>query len=511
MSNSSVVEVSVLIVGAGPTGLSASLLLSRHGIASLTVERHPGTSIYPRATGINVRTMEILRSLGLEADVRNAAFTAVPRFARSRSLVDDDAELTATSPADASALSPSRWTSCSQYDLEPILARAARAQPHGMLLFGAELVGFEETATGISAQIVDRATDRVSEVHCQYMIAADGARSPVRERLGIAMHGPGELAQMISIHFRSPLRRLMHHEPYFLNFVESAGEPCMFAPTDSDCRWMCVVPLMTPEGESRQSLRASQAADLVRMMAGVRDLSVDVLGTVVWTLQADWADRYRAGRVFVAGDAAHRMTPAGGHGLNTGVQDVHNLCWKLAAVLQGWAGPDLLDSYEAERMPVGQFNASHSVGLIVGTPTDRSDLQIDLGFTYESSAVIPDESQAPSVEGGEYVPSARPGARAPHQWLQDATSTLDLFGPHFTLLGGPQDGAWCGAAEAIAAERGMPVVQKKMSPGPWRVLYGIEETGAVLVRPDGHVAWRRRSAAADQRGELTSAVNAILA
>jgi putative polyketide hydroxylase len=515
VSASTVIEAPVVIVGAGPTGLTASLLLSSLGIESLTVERHPGTSIYPRATGINVRTMEIFRSLGLEAQVRGAAFTAVPQFGRSPALIDPGPTQPAVLRGDAGAVSPSRWTSCSQYDLEPILAKAAASKAGAQLLFGTELLGFEETTSGICAQIVDRATGRISEVRSRYLIAADGSRSPVRQRLGIQMHGPGELMQSISIHFCAPLRRLLPHEPNFLHFVEN-GEPTIFVPTDSEARWMMVVPLTSPDGKSRQELSALEMVELVRKGAGVPDLEVSILGTVTWALQADWAERMRSGRAFLAGDAAHRMTPAGGHGLNTGVQDVHNLCWKLAGVLQDWAEPSLLDTYESERMPVGQFNTAHSMGLIMGVPgvNDRSDLDIDLGFTYESAAVIQDGSAPVSAVGGDYAPSARPGARAPHLWLEQSqrdVSTLDLLGPHFTLLAGSQDGAWCAAADAIATERRMPITRTRMAGGPWHALYGVDETGAVLVRPDGHVGWRHGSGSADHRAELSAAIDGILA
>jgi len=513
MSAPAVIEVPVLIAGAGPTGLSASLLLSSHGIESLTVERHPGTSIYPRATGINVRTMEIFRSLGLEAQVRSAAFTAVPRFGRSPALIDPGAIQPAVQLGDVSTVSPSRWTSCSQYDLEPILAQAAASQNCAQLLFGTELLGFEETTSGICAQIVDRATGRISEVRSRYLVAADGSRSLIRQRLGIQMHGPGELMQSISIHFCAPLRRLLPYEPNFLHFVEN-GEPTIFVPTDSESRWVMVVPLLSPDGKSRQELSALETVELVRKGAGGPDLDVQILGTVTWALQADWAERMRCGRVFLAGDAAHRMTPAGGHGLNTGVQDVHNLCWKLAAVLQGWAAPSLLDTYEVERKPVGEFNTSHSMGLIVGVPgvNLRSDLDIDLGFRYESAAVIQDGS-TPVPAAGEYAPSARPGARAPHLWLEQSPreiSTLDLFGPHFTLLAGSHDGAWCEAADAIARDRRMPLTQKRITGGPWHALYGIDESGAVLVRPDGHVAWRHNSGSTGHRRELRTALERVL-
>jgi 2-polyprenyl-6-methoxyphenol hydroxylase-like FAD-dependent oxidoreductase len=493
-------DVQVLIVGGGPTGLAASLLLSRFGVRSLLVERHPGTSIYPRATGINVRTMEILRSLGLEEEVRRASFTAVPRIARSRVLIDPVVTDAGSLREEISAPSPSRWTSCSQFELEPILARAAAAQPKALLQFGTELTDFEQSTQGVVSRVTDRATGDVTEVRSEYLVAADGARSPVRERLGVSMQGPGEMMRLIGIHFRAPLRQLMPHDPYFLHFVEAGNEPCLFATTDSDSRWMLNVPVESPEGKSRMSLDHAELAGLIRERAGVPDLDVQVQGTVEWTLQADWAERYRLSRVFLAGDAAHRMTPAGGHGLNTGVQDAHNLAWKMAAVLDGWADDSLLETYETERMPIGRFNAMHSVELISGAPSGRSDQEIDLGFVYGANG-----SGQPTFDL-----SVRPGARAPHMWLDGDTSTLDLFGHGFMLLTGAQDRGWAAAVESLATERSVRIGHRKMPGGEWNELYGVSDTGAVLVRPDGHVAWRAESATRNERFKLAQALDASL-
>jgi 2-polyprenyl-6-methoxyphenol hydroxylase-like FAD-dependent oxidoreductase len=507
----SLIEVPVLITGAGPTGLSASLLLSRHGVRSLTVERHPGTSIYPRATALNERTMEILRSLGLEAEVLGASFDVVPRLGMSRVLVDPEPRF-APSFSPSSDVSPSHWTSCAQDSLEPILQRAAAAEALAQPLFGTELVGFEEDDCGISAQILDRTTDRVCDVRCKYLIAADGARSRVRERLGVRMQGPGELSQNLSIHFSAPLRRLIPHEPDFIHFVSNDDVTGIFVPTDRESRWVFAVPATSSDGASHPPLSPGHAAELVRKGAGVVDLDVEVIGTMPWTMQADWAERWRFGHVFLAGDAAHRMTPAGGLGLNTGVQDVHNLCWKLAAVLQGWAGPGLLDTYEDERLPVARYNAGRSVTLMSRAAglDDRSPRNVALGFVYESDAVISDGASASQAGDGDYVPSARPGARAPHLWLGNGAgrrSTLDLFGRHLTLL--DAGGAWRAAADTVARHLRAPLEYHELASARWRRLYGVGSTGAVLVRPDGHVAWRRGSVAAEPIGELRKVVNAI--
>jgi putative polyketide hydroxylase len=247
------------------------------------------------------------------------------------------------------------------------------------------------------------------------------------------------------------------------------------------------------DGKPPKWLTPERATELVRKGAGVPGLPVDVAGLVPWSMQADSAERWRVGNVFLAGDAAHRMTPLGGLGLNTAIQDVHNLCWKLAAVLQGWAGPELLQSYEVERRPVAQANLDRSVSLAgdAGAAGPRTALDFDLGFQYASSAIVADGSEPSRRIDGDYEPAARPGWRAPHVWLgrgRDRVSMLDLFGPRFTLLTGRRGGPWLEAGTAVAGEFAVPLRTLNVSETSWKVLYGVEATGAVLVRPDGHVA-----------------------
>lgn len=510
MSTLSCIEVPVLVVGAGPTGLVASLLLSHHGVESLTVERHPGTSIYPRATGINARTMEILRSLGLESEVQNSAFAVVRRPGRSRVLVDPlQDEPLAETRAEWSDVSPSRWLSCSQDVLEPILRRAATARATGEVRFGTELAEFREDEHGILAHLVDRASGEVTRVCCQYLIAADGARSLVRAQLGIGMQGPGELGKNISIHFRAPLRQMLARDPHFINFVANDEVMGIFVPTDGPSRWMFVLPASEPDDPPRTGFSYEQAAELVRKGAGVPDLDVDILGVMDWTMQADWAERMQKGRVFLAGDAAHRMTPAGGRGLNTGVQDVHNLCWKIGAVVHGWADPALLDTYEAERMPVSQFNTLRSMDLMIGKveEDEQATRQTDLGFVYHSAAVIGD-GETHAEFGG-----ARAGGRAPHAWTGEPSarrSLLDLFGHGFVLLTCELDRHWSAAARNIAWNAGIPLSACTPANSDWRTRYGIRPGGAVLVRPDGHIAWLKHESCANPAAELSSVVHTIV-
>jgi hypothetical protein len=280
----------------------------------------------------------------------------------------------------------------------------------------------------------------------------------------------------------------------------------------------------------------------VRQAAGVPDLDVEILGAVPWVAAAQVAERYRDGRVFLAGDAAHHMPPTGGFGLNTGVQDVHNLTWKLAAVLRGWAGPGLLASYEDERLPYGRAiteqslanarslgrgeatDAAPAAGTALARPEFLNELGMIFGASYESDCVIPDGTPPPPVANPvtDYLPTGRPGARAPHAWIErsgERLSTLDLFGERFVLLAGPSGSAWRDAAATVAGAVGVPLTAFTVGADSeltdptkeWATLYGIGPDGAVLVRPDGHVGWRSGEAAADPHRALATVLRRLLA
>ncbi len=397
-------QVPVLIVGAGPTGLCTSILLSRYGIPSLLVERHASTSIYPRATGVSTRSMELFRQWGLDQRVRAAGFEledpfapvlptlAQPEVARIPLGFPQVDEVVAVSPA-------TPWT-CPQDALEPILLEYIRRFAQAQVIFRAELATLEQDGEGVSATIIDRTTGRTTLVRARYMVAADGARSRIREQLGIAMQGPDQLANFLSILFRADLKRLIAgrvHGFYIIQHPEASG---VFAPTSKDGRWVFGMPWHPEHGQRLEDYDRERRITLVRTAAGVPDLDVELLGVQAFTFAAQVAQRYREGNVFLAGDAAHRMTPSGGMGMNTGMHDAHNLAWKLAAVLQGWADPTLLSTYESERQPVGLRNTKRSdtrrsIGRHQAEARQHeeeeaswSDLEIDLGYCYESTAII---------------------------------------------------------------------------------------------------------------------------
>jgi 2-polyprenyl-6-methoxyphenol hydroxylase-like FAD-dependent oxidoreductase len=528
----SVVEVPVLVVGAGPTGLTTSILLSRWGIPSLTVDRHPGTTIFPRAIAVNTRSMEIFRSLGLDERIRQAGFTALPFVARSRTLIDPDPELSPTLGTPPTDVSPAEWMTCSQLALEPILLDEAISHPIADVRFGVELHSLRQSVQGVRAQLVERESGRAIEVRCRYVVAADGARSTVRGLLRVGMAGFGELGHNVNIHFLAPLMERLTHPPIFLHSVNNERASGVIYATDGISRWVMATGYRPRDGESPADFTVERCVQLVRHATGVPDLDVEVLGVSPWTALADVARRWRSGSVFLAGDAAHRMTPAGGLGMNTGIQDGHNLAWKLAAVMQRWAGPALLDTYETERRPVAESNMRRSVELLgdggslfpdvhqadvppANTPL-RTALDVDLGFTYPTGALVAEPVSVAPSGTGDYIPSAAPGHRLPHLWLREGASslsTMDCMTSAFTVFAGRRS-RWNRAVAQMATASRVPLRTQDLPAAggdTWTSLLGITDSGCVLMRPDGHVAWRSHSGAANPVAELRSALATVLA
>jgi 2-polyprenyl-6-methoxyphenol hydroxylase-like FAD-dependent oxidoreductase len=526
-------NVPVLIVGGGPVGLTASFLLSRLGIRSLLVERHPGTAIYPKARGINARTMEIFHQQGLEADIRRAGLPPdkVGLIVWAKTLAGEEIERRVPwgQSARRAEVTPVRACLCAQDYLEPVLRRAAEQQPLGTQRFNTEMTAFEQTESGVTATLVDTMSGATEKVIAQYVIAADGTQSRLRQTLGIAMHGPKDVYDSVNILIKADLRPWTQDRPAALYFIENEGLRGTFLTINAHDRWGFLVNPLKSQGYTPEDFTPERSIALVRKAVGVADLPVEVLGVAPWIASAQVAERYRDGRIFLAGDAAHEMPPTGGFGMNTGIQDVQNLCWKLASVLQGKAGDVLLQTYNDERQPLGKAITEQSLANAVSmgrtekTITTRgarpeflNEQGMIFGASYRSSAVIPDGTLPPAVANAvtDYVPSAWPGVRAPHVWLrsegEEKTSSIDLIGNGFVLFTGREGAKWVDAAPAHGIQ---PVAVGTGSfataEAGWRDIYGIEESGAVLVRPDGHVAWRSAALVGDPAGALATAMSTI--
>ncbi|WP_344745548.1 FAD-dependent monooxygenase [Streptosporangium vulgare] len=531
-------DVEVLIVGGGPVGLSASIELSRHGISSLLVERHRGTSLFPKARLVSTRTMELVRAWGIQDEVERAGLPREETLAVGvgTSLTDDDF-LRAVAPLHEDApQSPTYTYICAQDRFEVILRALAEAQPGADVRFDTTMTEMRNTADGVEAVIESAGVRRV--VRARYLVAADGGRSTTRDALGIAMTGPPPLGNMISVMFDADLGPLLRDRQAALYFLLS-NPPCAVEAVDNQRRWMIQTGYDPAHGGSPDDFTEEVCVAAVRSAAGIPDLAVNIVGIMPWLQQAVVADEFRSGRVFLAGDAAHVATPQGGFGMNCGIQDAHNLGWKLAAVLRGTAGAGLLDTYTPERRPISDRTVTESLNnalitfqMMEGRLTmqesidrqagRRSSEGLVLGFHYDSAAVVADGTPAPEPADPyrTYVPTARPGHRMPHVWLSrrgGRVSTLDLLGGSFTLMT-PAGTGWAQAAKQAAQDTGVAVTALEVSADgsteltspTWAEEFGVGTAGAVLIRPDGHVGWRSPGAEASANA-LTGVLGAILA
>ncbi|SEQ13382.1 FAD-dependent oxidoreductase [Streptomyces radiopugnans] len=543
MSREADLRVPVLIVGGSLTGLSASLFLGRLGVRHTLVERHAGTSIHPRGRGNNVRTMELFRVAGAEPAIRRAASVLAGNHGilQTPTLVGEAGEwlFREIDPGGGLArFSPSSWCLCSQNDLEPVLLERAR-ELGGDLRFSTELTSFDPDPDGVTAVVVNRETGERTTVRADYLVAADGPRSPVRESLGIGHSGPGDLFHNVSVTFRSRrLAEVVGERRFIVCYLTTPGADGALLPVDNRERWVFHAPWHPERGETLEEFTDERCAQHIRRAVGVADLDVEITGRAPWHAAERVARRYAAGRVLLAGDSAHEMPPTGAFGSNTGIQDAHNLAWKLAAVLGGWAGPGLLETYDTERRPVARATSARASARSVehshpgyvpvpGAGGGRAGgiLGVVLGYRYPRGAVVGTDPEAPPVPQ-ELRLTGEPGSRAPHMWLRRAgerISTLDLYERSPVLLAGAGAAAgWHEAAGRVAEKLSVPLVAYRVGAGAeadlvaedgadWARVHGTEPGGAVLVRPDGFVAWRSAGPVPEPEAALRRAVSAVLA
>ncbi|MER5185082.1 FAD-dependent monooxygenase [Streptomyces sp. NPDC002896] len=532
-------RVPVLIVGGSLVGLSASLFLGRLGIEHMVVEKHSATSMHPRGRGNNVRTMELFRVAGAEERIREAASILAENHGilQTPSLAEEGEWLfKEMDPGGGLArFSPSGWCLCSQNDLEPVLLRCAR-ELGGDIRFSTEMLSFEEDADGVTVVVKNRDTGEHTTVYAEYLVAADGPRSPVRERLGIGQSGPGELFHNVSITFNSKqLADLVGDRRFIACYLTTPEADGALLPVDNVEKWVFHAPWQPGRGETLEDFTDDRCIDQIRKAVGAPDIDVEITGKAPWHAAERVAESYAAGRAFLAGDSAHEMSPTGAFGSNTGIQDAHNLAWKLAAVLNGWAGPGLLQTYETERLPVAQVTSARASARSVehshpgyapapgaGGGQQGGVLKVALGYRYPRGAVIGADPAQPVVPDSMLL-NGEPGSRAPHMWLLKSgvrTSTLDLYERSCVLVCGAGS-MWHTAAKRVAERLSVPLESYRIGSGPdadlapekgadWAALHGTTDDGAVLVRPDGYVAWRAEGAVADPESTLYEIMASLL-
>jgi putative polyketide hydroxylase len=494
----------VLVVGAGPAGLATALTALRHGARVLVVERRAGTSTVPRATGVSTRTMELFRFWGVDRAVREGGVECDPRVAVTHTLAAEPDELvrfTYPSVREALAVSPAYPAICAQDHIEPVLAAEVR-RLGGEIRFGTTLTALRTNPDGVKAELP------TGSVRARFVVGADGPRSTVRDSLGIGVEHLGSFGEWVNVLFRPDLGALLGRLLPGIVFVKHPDAECVLVPVGAG-RWTATRRLDPERGESAADFTPARWTELLRTATGIPGLRPEILATGAFTMAADVAATFRCGPAFLVGDAAHRMTPMGGIGMNTAIHDGHELGWRLAWAVRGLAGDGLLNSYAAEREPLGRALAARSL-CEERQPDDG--LPTDLGRTYRS-AVIVDDGAAPA--SGHHR-TARPGERAPHVWVHRngrRASVLDLFEDRLTVLTGPRGERWCRAA---ATSRGVPIevlVAGRDLPDPrgtLRAAYRLDPDSAVLVRPDGIVAWRHDGPCHDPGAALTAAVETAL-
>jgi 2,4-dichlorophenol 6-monooxygenase len=575
------IEIPVLIVGAGPAGLTLALALARYGVPALTVEKYPSTAHTPRAHIINQRTVEIFRALGIsekfhEVAIPQAGMTnnlwyttlADPEVARSQTW--------GTGPDRAAEYflsSPEPMANCAQTVLEPMLLEAAR-EAGADIEFQTEFFELRHDADGVTSVIRDRATGETRTVRSRYVIGADGANSRVLTEVGLTVEGRDDLGHAANIWFRADLARFFEHRPGVLSWNVMPGPLPRLRLGTLICHKLYTEFVLAFMYDPQQTVLSelTEEALLQRIRAVVgEDIDAEILGLAAWQVRAQVAASYSSGNVFCMGDAVHRHPPTNGLGLNMSVADAYNLAWKLAFVLDGRAGGRLLDSYSAERQPVGaagvkraitSLHESSAIETALGLEPNQSaedgwkalnvlyepgvageerrralreaiELSnyqfnahgIELGYVYHSEVITEEAMPAPAPERDPalyYSPTTRPGARLPHARLElDAQplSSLDLVDPQgFTLLTGVGGHSWQTSAAQIAEQVRTPITVQVIGErgglydpyGDWASRCEVDTTGCVLVRPDGHIAWRCRTAGPGGPQQLTNAINRAL-
>lgn len=533
-----VTRVPVLIVGAGVGGLATSALLSNHGVNSLLVEKRREVFIYPKARNLSFRSLEILRGLGLEDQV-HAVADGVSDMVVKPTLNSADEEPAMDMDAIFSPFAgvtpepPAQY--CPQSSLEPMLL--AETRRHGSeVRYGTELSSFEQDDTGVTVVLRDQDSGATETLRADYLVAADGVHSRIRDSLGVTTSGYGAVPIfVVFVYFRAPWREFV---PQLRDGdgvqVKNADVDGIFLVVEDDLG-MFLTTYFPGKGETAAQFTPQYCGGLLTKAIG-EQIGTEIIEVAAWQPYERVADQFRCGRVFLVGDAAHTMPPLKAGGANTAIQSADNLAWKLAAVLNGMAGTALLSTYHTERHPVARFNARQSLTgpslafLRVDDkpallPPDEEAPMFDvlIGYQYRSAAVISDDPAPADPDTVSRVDElrAQPGTRVPHAWVQRGgrrISTLDVVGPGFTLFTGSAGEPWARAADAVSGMLKIPIsvcsigtdCEIRDTEGQWAELTGLSPDEALLVRPDSFVAWRTGALPPSPENRLGQVLRQIL-
>ncbi|MHA7666855.1 FAD-dependent monooxygenase [Mycolicibacterium sp. HS_4_1] len=511
-----------LIVGAGAAGLATAALLAKHGVESLVIEKRREVFRYPKARNLSFRTLEVLRGLGL-ADEVHAVGAATPDMVVKPALNSAE-ELPAIDIAAIFAgldgLSPEPVIQyCPQSRLEPILVRHIRNH-RGEVRYGTELAAVDQDATGVSSVVRDIDSGATTSIRSDYLVAADGVHSHLRDVLGISTSGRDALPiYVVFVYFRGPWQRFVPHLGDGASVqVKNAHVDGIFVPADGD---LCVfiTTYFPHRGQSAAEFTEQRCRDLILAAVG-EPIDIEIIDITPWQPYQRVADSFACGRTFFVGDAAHAMPPFRAGGANVAVQSADNLAWKLAAVLHGQAGPELLATYHDERHPVGAFSSRQSltgpildlldIGSYPRLETDEEQPMFALlvGYQYQSAAVVSDTAPAGASPALVTELRGQAGTRVPHVWLQcGRVSTLDLVGTGFTLLTTDSSGTWAKAAPDTVVVQAISADDR----AAWLAATGLQPSGALLVRPDAFIAWRAEALPPDPAAELSRVLQTVLA
>jgi putative polyketide hydroxylase len=522
-------ETQVLIVGGSLNGLTMAALLSQQGVRCMVVERQPDTTVQYKFAGISPRSMEIYRSLGLESEIRarRTGDQKSGEIARASNLSSPDIQFQGKPWADTAELSATTAATCDQDHLEPILRAYALARGAD-IRFSTDLVELEQDDGEARAQVRDLRSGLTIRIRASFVIACDGVSGRTRARLGIGRHGPGVLQHWMNIVFDTDLQPFLQGKRITSCFVTDIN--ASIVPRED--RWLLALQYSPERGEKPEDFDQKRTEDLVRRAAGRADVMARLFDARPWEVTAFVADRFRHGRVFLLGDAAHTMPPTGGFGGNTGIHDAHNLAWKLAWVTRGSAGAALLDTYDAERRPIAEATLAQSLTRLAAwfrnlgkrlppTVEIRDDMDVIFGQRYAHGALISQPHATPSdVFEDARHPTASAGTRAPHVVVSDGARIgpiHDFTGSEFLLLSAPHGDDWDAAARQSEQKNGFPIhivsVDSHDDEATRRLqnAFQLEDDGAVLIRPDGIIAWRSGPAKGDCSRALGAALSEVLA